>query len=140
MRIAVVGAGPAGSYLASRLADTPHEILLFDPGVPGYEKPCRGGLSPLVGRRFPDVMALPFPRHQPLRVLLRASDGSQVEQVYESSDWAVVSRTEFGRALLENALASDCIWHVRQRVTDLEQSGKGWTLRTSAWQEPTPCC
>jgi len=76
MRTAVVGAGTAGSYLAWRLADPQHQVLLFDPRVPGYEKPCGGGLSPLVGRRFPDVMTLPFPRYRPPCVQLRMSDGA----------------------------------------------------------------
>jgi glycine/D-amino acid oxidase-like deaminating enzyme len=91
VKIAIVGAGPAGCHLAHLLADTGHEILLFDHRVP-YEKPCGGGLSPIVGRRSPDVMALQFPRHRPPRVVLRASDGSQVEHNLNSSDWAIVSR------------------------------------------------
>jgi len=98
VKIVIVGAGPAGCHLAHLLANTEHEILLFDHRAP-YEKPCGGGLSPLIGRRFPDVMALPFARHRPSRVLLRASDGSQVEHALDSSDWAIVSRTNLGRAL-----------------------------------------
>ena len=77
MKIAIVGAGPAGCHLAHLLADTEHEILLFDHQVP-YEKPCGGGLSPIVGRRFPGVMALPFPRHRPPCVVLQGFGGSQV--------------------------------------------------------------
>ncbi|HSQ08906.1 MAG TPA: NAD(P)-binding protein, partial [Chromatiaceae bacterium] len=82
MKIAIIGAGPAGCHLAYLLGDTEHELLLFDhrarpPQEAGYEKPCGGGLSPIVGRRFPDVMALLFPRHRPTRVIFRASDGSQ---------------------------------------------------------------
>ena len=30
MKIAIIGAGPAGCHLAHLLADTEHEILLFD--------------------------------------------------------------------------------------------------------------
>ncbi|MBU0610008.1 MAG: NAD(P)/FAD-dependent oxidoreductase, partial [Armatimonadetes bacterium] len=131
MRIAIVGAGPAGSHLAYRLAGTDHEILLFDPRAP-WEKPCGGGLSPLVGRRFPEVMGLPFARHRPQRLLLRASDGSQVEHSLAATDWAIVARADLGRALLERALANGRVRHVRQKVTGLEQSGDGWSLRTSA--------
>ena len=47
MKIAVVGAGPAGCHLDHLLADTGHEILLFDHRVRpspevGFEKPCGG--------------------------------------------------------------------------------------------------
>ena len=133
MKIAIVGAGPAGCHLAHLLADTEHKIILFDHRAP-YEKPCGGGLSPLVGRRFPDVMALPFPRHRPPRVLLRASDGSQVEQTLDSSDWAIVSRADLGQAMLERALANRRVRHVRQGVTGLERTVDGWCLRTTSGQ------
>jgi flavin-dependent dehydrogenase len=131
VKIAIVGAGPAGCHLAHLLADTEHEILLFDHRAP-YEKPCGGGLSPLVGRRFPDVMDLPFQRHRPPCVALRSSAGSQVDQELDSSNWAIVSRAEFGRALLERALANDRVLHIRQRVTGVEQIGEGWSVRTAA--------
>jgi flavin-dependent dehydrogenase len=44
VKIAIVGAGPAGCHLAHRLHDTGHEVLLFDPRVP-WEKPCGGGFA-----------------------------------------------------------------------------------------------
>jgi hypothetical protein len=109
MRTAIVGAGPAGYRLAHRLGtggdgtgQVDHEILLFDhrarlPHEAGYEKPCGGGLGSLVNRHLPDVMTLPFPRHCPTRLQLRASDGSQVEQALDPPPWAIVSREDFGR-------------------------------------------
>lgn len=146
MHIAIVGAGPAGCHLTHCLADTDHEILLFDHRMHpshevephqveahkvGYEKPCGGGLSPLVGQRFPEVMALPFARHQPSHILLRDSDGNQVEHVLESNDWAVVSRAEFGRALLQRALANERVRHVGQKVTHVERLEERWSLCTA---------
>jgi 2-polyprenyl-6-methoxyphenol hydroxylase-like FAD-dependent oxidoreductase len=139
MKIAIIGAGPAGCHLAYLLGDTEHEVLLFDhrlglPHEAGYEKPCGGGLSPIVGQRFPDVLALPFPRHRPARVILRASDGSQVVHELVSPDWAIVSRAEFGWALLERALSSERVHFVRQRVRDVERTGEGWLVHTAAGQ------
>jgi flavin-dependent dehydrogenase len=130
VKITIVGAGPAGCHLAHLLGDTEHEILLFDHRVP-YEKPCGGGLSPLVGRHFSDVMALPFPRHRPPRVLLRSSDSGEVKHALNSSDWAIVSRMDLGRALLERAVANSRVRHVRQRVTAVESAGERWSLRTA---------
>jgi flavin-dependent dehydrogenase len=144
MRIAIVGAGPAGYHLAHRLGtggdgtgEVDHEILLFDhqvrrPHEAGYEKPCGGGLGPLIGRHLPDVMALPFPRHCPTRLLLRVSDGSQVEQTLDPPPWAIASRADFGRALLDRALANSHVRLVHQRVVDLEQDGNGWCVRTTS--------
>ena len=130
MRIAIVGAGPAGCHLAQRLGGTEHEVLLFDPRAP-YEKPCGGGLSPLVGRLVPDVMALSFPRHQPPQVLLRASDGSQVERELEGAGWAVVSRAEFGRALLDHALAGKNVRFMPEQVASVAETTGGWRLHTA---------
>jgi flavin-dependent dehydrogenase len=133
MRIAIVGAGPAGCHLAHRLAAMDHEILLFDPRAP-WEKPCGGGLGALVGRLFPEVMALPFPRYSPTRLLLRASDGSQVKQSFEQPPWAIVSRIDLGRALLERALANVHIRFLRQKVMRIGQSGDGWQVCSALGQ------
>ena len=67
-----------------------------------------------------------------LRVLLRASDGSQVEHALDTSNWAIVSRAEFGRALLERALTNGRVRHVRQRVKDVKRTGEGWLICTEA--------
>ena len=130
MRIAIVGAGPAGCHLAHCLGDSDHDILLFDPQAP-YEKPCGGGLTSLAGRLFPDVMALPFPRHCPSRLLLRASDGSQVEQTLDRAPWTVVSRADLGRALLERATANANVRFIEQKVTDVRLEGDGWRVSTA---------
>lgn len=131
MRIGIIGAGPAGCHLAHRLGGLDHQILLFDPRTP-YEKPCGGGLGPLIGRRLPDVMTLPFPRHYPSRLVLRASDGGHTEWTFKQPPWAIVSREEFGRALLERALVNGRVRLVHQKVVDLMRSGQGWQVRTGS--------
>jgi len=78
------------------------------------------------------ALPLPFPRHRPPCVQLRMSDGSQVERPLAGSEWAIASRADLGRALLERALANDRVRHVRQRVTGLERSGDAWSLRTGS--------
>ncbi|MBN1815128.1 MAG: NAD(P)/FAD-dependent oxidoreductase [Anaerolineae bacterium] len=130
MRIAIVGAGPAGCQLAHRLGNTEHEILLFDPYVP-YEKPCGGGLSPLIARIFPDVMTLPFRRCHPPTLLLRASDGSQVEYSLEPGAWSIASRAELGKAMLERALGHDNVRLVREKVVGVEPDRDAWHVRTA---------
>ena len=44
MRIAIIGAGPAGAMAAVRLARAGASVSLFDPSHP-REKPCGGGLT-----------------------------------------------------------------------------------------------
>jgi flavin-dependent dehydrogenase len=79
-------------------------------------------------------MALPFARHRPKRLVLRASDGSQVEQTLDPPPWTIVSRQAFGRALLDRALAKDHVHFVSQRVRKLDRSSDGWLLRTTSGQ------
>jgi flavin-dependent dehydrogenase len=143
MRIAIVGAGPAGCHLAYRLGacssgtgGTEHKIVLFDHRVcllpqMGYEKPCGGGLSPLAVHRFPDVMELSFPRTHPQCLTSLASDGGRAEYTLESSEWAMVSRADLGQALLERTLSNGHVRHIHQRVVGIEQTAEGWSLRTS---------
>ena len=44
MRVAIIGAGPAGAMAAVRLARAGASVTLFDPSHP-REKPCGGGLT-----------------------------------------------------------------------------------------------
>src|SRR3989337_2330638 len=44
MRIAIIGAGPAGAVAAVRLARSGASVTLFDPSHP-REKPCGGGVT-----------------------------------------------------------------------------------------------
>ena len=61
MRIAIIGAGPAGAMAALRLARAGAVVSFFDPSHP-REKPCGGGLT---GRAlaliadFIDIRSLP---------------------------------------------------------------------------------
>ena len=60
--LAIVGAGPAGAWLAFRLAQAGARVAVFDPSHP-REKPCGGGLTgralslvaPALGRPLPTV-------------------------------------------------------------------------------------
>jgi len=151
VRIAIIGAGPAGCHLAHRQqsagqaatipvtahiygagrSNSGYEILLFDPRAP-WEKPCGGGLSLFIDQHFPDVMALPFPRHRPSRLLARASDGSQVQEVFKQPPWTIVSRADFGRELLNRAMLHNHVRLVRQRVIDLKRAGEGWRVHTAS--------
>lgn len=46
VEVLVVGAGPAGSSCAAKLAESGHEVLLIDKDVFPREKPCGDGLTP----------------------------------------------------------------------------------------------
>jgi geranylgeranyl reductase family protein len=50
--VAIVGAGPAGAYLAYVLAQKGVDVLLFDPKAP-WNKPCGSGITGKVLKEFP---------------------------------------------------------------------------------------
>ena len=55
-----------------------------------------------------------------------------IEQLFDSSAWAILSPVEVWWSLLERTLANSLVRHVRQWVTGVELTGDGWTARTAA--------
>ena len=55
--VAIVGAGPAGTTAAHRLAMGGARVIVFDPSHP-REKPCGGGISARARTMFPELEAL----------------------------------------------------------------------------------
>ena len=76
MRIAIVGAGPAGAMAAVRLARAGATVSLFDPSHP-REKPCGGGLTGRALELVSDVIDLAkLPAIAVKSANVEASDGS----------------------------------------------------------------
>src|SRR5215203_7236164 len=109
MQIAIVGAGPAGSIAALRLARAGAAVTLFDPSHP-REKPCGGGVTGralgLVSDLIP-VDSIPSVRvkrayvedaTQTAVVPLKTSDSAA------ASSLLVVSRAVFDRMLVDAAI------------------------------------
>ena len=59
-RIAIVGAGPAGSMLAYRLASGGKRVHLYDHRAP-WEKPCGGMLRAGIIEANPELKRYPYP-------------------------------------------------------------------------------
>jgi len=55
VKIAIVGAGPAGSFCAFKLARAGGDVTLFDRHPESWEKPCGGGVPPKVRERFAEI-------------------------------------------------------------------------------------
>lgn len=58
MKVAVVGAGPAGTLAAHDMARGGIQVVLFDPTHP-REKPCGGGLTGRALELLPDLKTCP---------------------------------------------------------------------------------
>jgi len=102
MRVALVGAGPAGSLLAWRLAGDGAQVTVFDASHP-REKPCGGGVTPKALDRLP-----PAPDDDPLpgrMVHTCAFDSGEGERVDVTlpRPMLVASRRELDAWLLRRA-------------------------------------
>jgi flavin-dependent dehydrogenase len=126
VKVAVVGAGPAGSLLAWHLARDGAAVTILDASHP-REKPCGGGLT---GKAL--ALLPPAPSADPLPARLvdrcRFDDGVASVQVILERPVAIASRAELDAWLLRRASEAGAR-HVAERVVAVDAAG---TLRTSA--------
>jgi flavin-dependent dehydrogenase len=125
VRVGIVGAGPAGSYFALRVAQDGGTATLFDASHP-REKPCGGGLT---GKA---LRLLPLPAHDPLPARMvescRLEAGDAQVDVRLARPVAVAARRDFDLWLLRQALAAGAR-HVAERVVRVERGGRLTTSR-----------
>jgi geranylgeranyl reductase family protein len=129
VRAVVVGAGPAGSRVAFRLADAGWPVVLLDHRYP-WEKPCGGGLNQralaLLRQTLP---ALP---HVPAgRSLHLASAGGRRLQMDLDTTFAVLPRKRLQRLMVERAMEAGAtlvtsMFSTARRAAD----SNSWTVET----------
>jgi geranylgeranyl reductase family protein len=135
--VAVVGAGPAGSWTAYCLARRGAKVLLADPSHP-REKPCGGGVT---ARALALVAPALSGFEIPTRVIRTARfiDSSRqrsatvaldVPAVEFPPDLVVASRTDFDGALLSAAREAG-VEFVAARVTDVAAFDGGFEIHTA---------
>jgi geranylgeranyl reductase family protein len=133
--VAIVGAGPAGSWAAYRLAQAGARVALLDASHP-REKPCGGGVT---GRAF--ELVRPALQADTLPVVAArsasfAADGRTAEVALPAQDLTtgalgIVGRQDFDGALLAAAVRSGAVHHA-VRVSNVERTGNAWKVSTSA--------
>ena len=134
MRIAIVGAGPAGAMAAVRLARAGASVMLFDPSHP-REKPCGGGLTGRALSLIADVIDL---RALP-SVVVQSADVEGPHRTAHvplvnhgatpESSLLVFSRAVFDRALVDAAVASGARL-IPEKCVDVMRHGTRMTVRT----------
>lgn len=124
MRIAVVGAGPAGIWASLLLAKRGHSVTLIDPQAP-WEKPCGGGVTAKALSSCP-VFESGLPRKNIERITVYFGDKTSVN-VAPQQPLAVVSRRELGKHLLDEALNAG-VTFVKHRVNSIETLNGGWKI------------
>ncbi|MGE0456058.1 MAG: NAD(P)/FAD-dependent oxidoreductase [Vicinamibacteria bacterium] len=126
MRVGIVGAGPAGSLLALRLAERGAEATLFDASHP-REKPCGGGLTRKALALLPPAPADDtLPARFESRCVFESGDGQAVVLDLDQPV-AVAARRELDAWLLRRATAAGARL-VAERVLAAERDGE---LRTA---------
>jgi geranylgeranyl reductase family protein len=127
MKIAIVGAGPAGCRAAALLAEEGHEVRLFDSNGP-WEKPCGGGLTSRA-LDLEGAIGAQVPRQRIEQITVQYGDAPEV-CLTPPGPLAVVSRKELGERLLDAAVSAGTTF-VRTRVKQIERRGSEWHLETT---------
>jgi geranylgeranyl reductase family protein len=124
MHIAVVGAGPAGTWASILLAKRGHAVTLIDPQAP-WEKPCGGGVTAKALSSF-GIFETELPRNSIDRLTIYFGDKRYVT-VVPQQPIAVLSRRELGKYLIDEAEKAG-VSIVKNRVTHIASRANGWTL------------
>src|SRR5262249_42227305 len=126
MHIAVVGAGPSGTWVSVLLARRGHTVTLLDPLIP-WEKPCGGGVTAKAISAF-EIFNSDLPRNNIERVTIYFADKESVT-VTPQTAIAVLSRRDLGKYLLDAAETAG-VSVIKSRVTQIKSRAGGWELAT----------
>lgn len=126
--VAVVGAGPAGSHLASRLADAGRDVVLFDPHG-AWEKPCGGGVPSRAIREFAFILENSTHPCQIVESITLIPPGNRRLTLKLDRPFAVFSRRVFNGLILDRAVEAGAEF-VRSGVTQFERAGDRWRIAT----------
>ena len=126
MRIAIVGAGPAGTWASVLLAKRGHAVTLIDPQAP-WEKPCGGGVTAKALSSF-GIFESDLPRKYIDRITIYFGDTRSVS-VLTQQPIAILSRRDLGKYLIDEAEHAG-VSILKSRVTRVEAVAQGWTLST----------
>src|SRR5262245_5515311 len=127
MRVAIVGAGPAGSHLAYQLSKHGFEVLLFD-AREAWEKPCGGGVTSKALREFEFLKNNDAPK-QMISSLRLITAEERVLRVEPRHDFAIYSRKELSQMMRQRAIDAGAQLHCA-RVEKTDFSGGKWTIET----------
>ena len=128
VEVAVVGGGPAGAFCALELAKHGIYATIFDHSHP-REKPCAGGISTQVIKKFPFVETFrtssftfsdfKIISYNDIQVMTKKFDGG-----------FCVSRMLFDQGILGMALEKGAKL-ATEKVLDVKKTRSGWKIRTN---------
>jgi flavin-dependent dehydrogenase len=128
-RIAIIGGGPAGAFVAAELARAGRDVLLFDEKL-AWEKPCGGGLTDKALARWPFLRDTQVERNWISDCELIAPSGRTVA-FHLDRPIAIFSRLALNGLLLERARDAGARV-LRERITRIDGSAGDWRLQSSS--------
>ena len=147
--VAVVGAGPAGSAVATHLARAGWHVVIVDRSVFPREKPCAEALSPAAEPLLGELGALEsILEYHPARLRgfrvyapngrffrgdFAATHDSSGKSIFETG--LVVARLRLDAALLDAARRAGAEVREGWRLASLARETDGWTLHSVAGEE-----
>jgi geranylgeranyl reductase family protein len=135
VRVAIIGAGVAGSFLAWLLSRKGVDCVIYD-GAGVREKPCGGGCTSRVTRRYPFLTAASIRKNLVRHLSYHSNRYREINLELEDPIW-IYSRRELDGFLLEQALKSGA--RLRSvRVVSLEQESGQWRVRDTEGE--STCC
>jgi geranylgeranyl reductase family protein len=125
--VAIVGAGPAGAYCAFELAKQGLSPVILDHSHP-REKPCGGGISPPVIKKFSFVenfrpLGFSFGNFKIISCIDTEILTKQLENGFS------ISRRIFDEAILNMAIDKGARL-IKQKVNEIEKKGNIWKIKT----------
>lgn len=128
MRVAIVGAGPAGAHLAYLLSRNGADALLFD-AREAWEKPCGGGVTSKALREFDFLERDTSPRQMVSSMQVISARGRTVT-IQPKHEFAIYARAELSRMMRQRATDAGAQLHC-SRVERIARSASQWELTTS---------
>lgn len=135
--VLVVGAGPAGSFAAERLAKEGVRVALFDGRPAGEPKPCGGGVTSKALKAWPHLLRATGRMIDELEMY---SPGGKRLHLKLEEPFAIYSRTAFDSYLRERARESGArVIHERVTFRPRASESESWIVKSrsgGAWSAP----
>src|SRR5262249_37538763 len=128
MRVAIVGAGPAGAHLAHQLSINGIEAILFD-SREAWEKPCGGGVTSKALREFEFLQDTSAPKQMISSLRLITARNRELT-VAPRHDFAIYSRKELGLMMRQRAVGAGTRLYC-SRVERTEFEDGRWRIETA---------
>ena len=124
----IVGAGPAGSFAAERLARGGARVALFDGRAPDDPKACGGGVTSKALKAWPHLLEAAARTVEEVEMF---SPGGERVRLRLDEPFAIYSRTAFDSHLRERARAAGAQVFDERVSADFERAAdESWAVQT----------